>query len=88
MPSFAAKIGRHRPAWVTFNGKQAVRVCARWAGRRAPGHPGGQDSCRVVMQVAPSSEVSKGTSPLIPSWVMLTVPVTSFGSQKPTKPLV
>lgn len=56
VPSFAAKIGRHRPAWVAFNGKEAARVCARWAGRRAPGlGPQGWTFAGAQVYVLPSS---------------------------------
>jgi TDG/mug DNA glycosylase family protein len=37
VPTLAAKIDRYRPAWLAFNGKEAAKACARWAGQRPPG---------------------------------------------------
>ncbi len=37
--------------------------------------------CSVVTQVPPSSEVSRGTSPVLPSCSMVMVPFLSAGSQ-------
>lgn len=73
---FPGGVGKHGEATLTTTNGEPQEVgfivVSEWADYAI---------CSVVTQVPPSSEVSRGTSPVLPSCSMVMVPFLSAGSQ-------